>query len=60
LQGRLALAGLRHEAAAAWQALGERYEQAVELVWSGDAGARSTGLDILKNLGAPATLARAR
>jgi hypothetical protein len=52
-----ALAGLRHEAAAAWKALGERYEQALELVWSGDDRARTTGLDILKNLDAPATLA---
>jgi hypothetical protein len=56
----LALTGQRHEAAAAWKELGERYEQALELVWSGDDQARATGMDILKNLGAHATLARAR
>jgi DNA-binding SARP family transcriptional activator/tetratricopeptide (TPR) repeat protein len=56
----LALAGRRREAAAAWRALGERYEQALELVWSGEDRARATGLDILGDLGATATLARVR
>jgi hypothetical protein len=56
----LALAGRRHEAATAWEALGERYEQAVELAWSGDDQARAGGLEILESLGAAATLARAR
>ena len=55
-----ALAGLWHEAAAAWRTLGERYEQALELVRSGDDTARATGLDILGNLGASAALAWAR
>jgi tetratricopeptide (TPR) repeat protein len=56
----LALAGRRHDAAAAWKALGERYEHALELVWSGDDRARATGLEILKSLGAAAALAQVR
>jgi tetratricopeptide (TPR) repeat protein len=54
-----ALAGQWHAAAAAWNALGERYEQALELVRSGDEPARATGKEILRSLGASATLARA-
>jgi DNA-binding SARP family transcriptional activator len=56
-----ALAGRSREAAAAWEALGERYEQAVELAWSADDDrARATGRAMLTELGATATLARAR
>jgi DNA-binding SARP family transcriptional activator len=54
-----ALAGRWRDAAAAWKQLGERYEQAVELAWSGeDDQARAAGLHILKDLGATATIAR--
>jgi hypothetical protein len=49
-----ALAGRLRKAAAAWQELGERYEQA----WSEDGHVRAAGLDILKDLGATATVAR--
>ena len=52
------LAGRPREAAAAWQELGERYEQAVEQAWSADGRMRAAGLDILKDLGATATVAR--
>ena len=55
----LSLAGHGRRAAAAWRALGDQYEQAVELVWSGDDQARAAGLGILKHLGAHATLSRA-
>ncbi len=56
-----ALAGRWREAAAAWQALGERYEQAVEEALSaGDDQARAAGLATLSDLGATATLARLR
>jgi hypothetical protein len=51
------LAGRWREAAAAWGTLGERYEQAVELAWSADDRARATGLTMLADLGATATLA---
>jgi DNA-binding SARP family transcriptional activator/tetratricopeptide (TPR) repeat protein len=54
-----ALAGRWREAAAAWQQLGDRYEQAVELTWSGDAEARAAGLAMLRDLGASATVSRA-
>ena len=47
-----ALAGRRREAASAWAALGERYEQAVELASAND----STGLAMLDELGASATI----
>jgi DNA-binding SARP family transcriptional activator/tetratricopeptide (TPR) repeat protein len=54
-----ALAGRWREAAAGWRRLGERYEEAVELAWSGeDDRARTAGLDILTGLGASATVAR--
>lgn len=53
-----ALAGRWREAAVAWKELGERYEHAVELAWSGeDAHARAAGLDVLRHLGATATVA---
>jgi hypothetical protein len=55
-----ALAGRWREAAAAWNELGERYEQAVELAWSGEDDARASGLAILRDLGASATIARLR
>ncbi len=54
-----ALEGRWREAAAAWQQLGDRYEQAVELVWSGDGRARAAGLTMLRDLGATATVSRA-
>ena len=53
-----ALPGRWRDAAAAWQALGDRYEQAVEQACSDDDQARAAGLDILEELGATATLAR--
>jgi hypothetical protein len=46
-----ALAGDGRDAAAAWEALGERYEHAVEL-----ASTSSAGLSILRELGAAATV----
>jgi DNA-binding SARP family transcriptional activator len=53
------LAGRWRDAAAAWSQLGERYEEAVELAWSGeDERARTAGLAMLKDLGARATIAR--
>jgi len=56
-----ALAGHWREAAAAWDALGERYEYAVEQAWSADdERARARGVTILSDLGATATLARVR
>lgn len=55
-----ALVGRWREAAAGWDELGERYEQAVELARSGDDRARVTGLGMLQDLGATATLARVR
>jgi DNA-binding SARP family transcriptional activator/tetratricopeptide (TPR) repeat protein len=52
------LAGRWREAAAEWERLGERYEQAVELAWSGDDDrARASGLGILERCGAGATVA---
>jgi DNA-binding SARP family transcriptional activator len=54
----LALSGRSREAAAAWQQLGECYEQAVELACSEDEHARIAGLAILQDLGATATIAR--
>jgi hypothetical protein len=47
------------QAAAAWKQLGEQYEQAVELTWSGNSEARADGLAMLTNLGATATVSRA-
>jgi tetratricopeptide (TPR) repeat protein len=56
-----ALAGRWREAAAAWHALGERYEQAVEQACSADDPlARAAGMAALAGLGATATLARVR
>jgi hypothetical protein len=56
---RLALTGRWREAADAWHALGERYEQAVEQARQrDDEGARAAGLAILTGLGATATLTR--
>jgi tetratricopeptide (TPR) repeat protein len=54
----LAFAGRSGEAAGAWEELGERYEQAVELACSEDDHARTAGLAGLKDLGATATIAR--
>jgi DNA-binding SARP family transcriptional activator/tetratricopeptide (TPR) repeat protein len=54
-----ALAGRWREAAAAWKQLGEQYELAVELTWSGNKEARSDGLAMLRRLGASATVSRA-
>jgi DNA-binding SARP family transcriptional activator/tetratricopeptide (TPR) repeat protein len=56
-----ALAGRWRQAAAAWNALGERYEYAVEQAWSADDDqARAAGVAVLTDLGATATLARIR
>ena len=52
-----ALAGRWADAAVAWEALGERYERAVELASPGaDDAARTTGLAVLADLGAHATV----
>lgn len=51
------LAGRPLESAAAWAALGERYEEAVELGMSGERAARDRGLRALEDLGAVSTLA---
>jgi hypothetical protein len=54
-----ALDGRWREAAAAWKELGEHYEQAVEMAWTGeDDKARAAGLGMLKDLGAKATVSR--
>jgi DNA-binding SARP family transcriptional activator/tetratricopeptide (TPR) repeat protein len=50
------LAGRWHEAATAWAALGERYEQAVVLATAPDRRARAQGLRMLRELGAVATV----
>jgi tetratricopeptide (TPR) repeat protein len=50
------LAGRWQEAAAAWAALGERYEEAVVLATSPDPRARERGQQVLHDLGAEATL----
>jgi len=50
------LSGLWEEAAAAWAALGERYEEAVVLATAPDDRASARGLHILRELGAVATL----
>jgi hypothetical protein len=50
------LAGRWSEAAAAWAALGERYEQSVVLATAPDRRARAQGLLMLRELGAVATL----
>jgi DNA-binding SARP family transcriptional activator len=56
-----ALAGRWREAASAWNALGERYEHAVEQAWSADDdNERAAGVDTLAELAATATLARVR
>jgi hypothetical protein len=58
-----ALAGRWSDAAAGWAALGERYEHAIELAWSGDhAERRAEGLVELDTIGASAaaSLVRAR
>jgi hypothetical protein len=53
----VALAGQWRGAAAAWEALGERYEQAVELTSAADdETARAAGLAMLGDLGASATV----
>ena len=52
------LAGRWWDAAQAWQGLGERYEQGVELAQFGDDEARTAGLAILESLGARATITR--
>jgi tetratricopeptide (TPR) repeat protein len=50
------LAGRWKEAAAAWSALGERYEQAVVLGTAPDPEARARGLRMLRDMGAVATI----
>jgi hypothetical protein len=50
------LAGRWNEAAAGWAALGERYEEAVVLATAPDGSACARGLQMLRNLGASATL----
>jgi len=50
------LAGRWEEAATAWAALGDRYEQAVVLATSPDRRARARGLLMLRQLGAVATV----
>jgi hypothetical protein len=50
------LAGSWQEAAAAWAALGERYEQAVVLATAPDRRASESGLQMLRELGAVATM----
>ena len=52
------LAGRWWDTAQAWQGLGERYEQGVELAQFGDDEARTAGLAILESLGARATITR--
>ena len=51
------LAGRWKEAATAWAALGERYEQAVVLATADDRRARAQGHRMLRELGAVATVA---
>jgi DNA-binding SARP family transcriptional activator len=51
----LSLAGRHREAAEAWAALGDRYEQAVELTMCDDAGLAARGRRLLDQLGATAT-----
>jgi tetratricopeptide (TPR) repeat protein len=53
-----ALAGRPLESAAAWAALGERYEEAVERTLSGVAAERERGGSALAGMGAIATLSR--
>jgi len=53
-----ALAGRPLESAAAWAALGERYEEAVERALSGVAAERDRGRAALREMGAIATLSR--
>jgi hypothetical protein len=48
-----ALAGRWREAAAGWEKLGERYEQAVELASADDEAARVAGLAVLDDLRGP-------
>ncbi|MGY1806565.1 ATP-binding protein [Blastococcus sp. SYSU D00669] len=55
-----ALAGRPLEAAAAWAALGERYEEALERALSGDPAQHERGLAVLDELGAVATVAALR
>jgi tetratricopeptide (TPR) repeat protein len=56
-----ALSGQWRDAADAWGALGERYERAIELGWSGDDNdARAEGLDELDSIGARAAAALIR
>ncbi|WP_448628485.1 AAA family ATPase [Geodermatophilus sp. URMC 64] len=54
------LAGRPLDAAAAWAALGERYEEAVERVLTGIAAERARGLAALERLGATAAIAALR
>ncbi|MBO0844701.1 MAG: AAA family ATPase [Nocardioides sp.] len=53
---RPTLAGRWKEAAAAWAALGERYEEAVVLAVAPDRRASSRGLQMLRGLGAEGTI----
>ncbi len=55
-----ALAGHHETAARAWKALGDQYEQALELVGCGDGQARAAGMEILAGLGAHAAINRLR
>jgi DNA-binding CsgD family transcriptional regulator len=48
----LELAGRHLDAAAAWEALGAPYEQALALIGAGEADATRSGLDLLDQLGA--------
>ena len=50
------LAGHWQEAAAGWAHLGERYEEGIVRATAGDDGTRARGRQILKDLGAAATL----
>ena len=50
------LAGRWEQAATAWAALGERYEQAVVLATAPEKAAQSRGLRLLDELGAVATI----
>lgn len=54
------LVGRWRDAAAAWAALGDRYERAVELAGGDDVDLRGLGIGLLGELGATATAARMR
>jgi hypothetical protein len=53
-----ALAGNWRESAQAWNRLGERYEEAVEIALAGDNRESTVALDTLRDLGATAAVAR--